>query len=197
MEIVDCIVYSHALHESRVTGSQFLARVGFFWFPEWGFPFPAVFFSWIWFFSSCLGFFQFPLVFSVPVVGVFGSRLNTVFLVPTFGCFQFPFFFGRSFFLWVRQLPSRSCHGCFRLRLPIVVVVVVVAVVVVVVVGHCGLEFVDGTGAGGVGALLFIVVLDFVDGTGAGAVKGGNLKKSKSWRGVGREGAAPPPQMHR
>ena len=33
---------------------------------------------------------------------------------------------------------------------------------VVVVVGHSGLEFVDGTGAGGVGALLFIVVLDFV-----------------------------------
>ena len=109
-------------------------------------------------------------------MGVFGARLNTVFLVPTFGCFQFPFFFGRSCLLWVRQLPSRSCHGCFRLRLPIVVVVVVV----VVVVGHCGLEFVDGTGAGGVGALLFIVVLDFVDGTGAGGVgagKGGNLKK--------------------
>ena len=99
-------------------------RVGFFWFPEWVFFFPAVFFSWIWFFSSCLGFFQFPLVFSVPVVGVFGSRLNTVFLVPTFGCFQFPFFFGRSCLLWVRQLPSRSCHGCFRLRLPVVVVVV-------------------------------------------------------------------------
>ena len=38
----------------------------------------------------------------------------------------------------------------------------------------------DGTGAGGVGALLFIVVLDFVDGTGAGgvgAVRGDNLKK--------------------
>ena len=68
-------------------------RVGFFWFLEWVFPFPALFFSWIWFFSSCPGFFQFPLVFSVPVVGVFGSRLNTVFLVPTFGCFQFPFFF--------------------------------------------------------------------------------------------------------
>ena len=53
-------------------------------------------------------------------------------------------------------------------------------VVVVVVVGHYGLEFVDGTGAAGVGALLFIVVLDFVDGTGAGgvgAVRGGNLKK--------------------
>ena len=28
-------------------------------------------------------------------------------------------------------------------------------------------------------------------------VRGGNLKKSKSWRGVGGEGAAPPPQMHR
>ena len=57
---------------------------------------------------------------------------------------------------------------------------VVVVVVVVVVVGHSGLEFVDGTGAGGVGALLFIVVLDFVDGTGSGgfgAVRGGNLKK--------------------
>ena len=38
----------------------------------------------------------------------------------------------------------------------------------------------DGTGAAGVGALLFIVVLDFVDGTGAGgvgAVRGGNLEK--------------------
>ena len=58
--------------------------------------------------------------------------------------------------------------------------VVLVVVVVVVVVGHYGLDFVDGTGAGGVGALLFIVVLDFVDGTGAGgvgAVRGGNLKK--------------------
>ena len=51
-------------------------------------------------------------------------------------------------------------------------------VVVVVVVGHCGLEFVDGTGAAGVGALLFIVVLDFVDGTGGvGAVRRGNLNK--------------------
>ena len=114
--------------------------------------------------------FQFlPRVFSVPF-GFFGSR---------HGCFRFPskhgvsgshlwvfsvpvFFLGRSCLLWVRQLPSRSCHGCFRLRLPVVVVVVVV--------GHCGLEFVDGTGAGGVGALLFIVVLDFVDGTGAGGV---------------------------
>ena len=51
-----------------------------------------------------------------------------------------------------------------------------VVVVVVVVVGHYGLEFVDGTGAAGVGALLFIVVLDFVDGAGGvGAVRGGNL----------------------
>ena len=36
-----------------------------------------------------------------------------------------------------------------------------------------------------------------MDGTGAGvvgAVTGGNLKKEKSWRGVGGEGAAHPPQ---
>ena len=42
--------------------------------------------------------------------------------------------------------------------------------------------------------------MDIVDGAGAGgvgAVRGGNLKKYKSWRGVGGEGAAPPPQMHR
>ena len=28
------------------------------------------------------------------------------------------------------------------------------------------------------------------------ALKGGNLKNQKSWRGVGGEGAAPPPQIH-
>ena len=42
------------------------------------------------------------------------------------------------------------------------VVFVLKRLVVVVVVGHSGLDFVNGTGAGGVGALLFIVVLDFV-----------------------------------
>ena len=131
-------------------------------------------------------------------MGVFGSRLNTVFLVRTFGCFQFPFFFGRSCLLWVRQLPSHSRHGCFRFpggraqRLP----------------ARCIADSDDGGNLkkkleGGWGArwailarcscdfllfllllllllLLFIVVLDFVDGTGAGgvgAVRGGNLKK--------------------
>ena len=112
-------------------------RVGVFWFPEWGFLFPAVFFSWIWFFSSCLGFFQFPLVFSVPVVGVFGSRLNTVFLVPTFGCFQFPFFFGRS------CIADNDDGGlCFEpLVVVVVVVVLVLVLVLVVVVGQCCFGF--------------------------------------------------------
>ena len=78
-------------------------------------------------------------------MGVFGSSLNTVFLVPTFGSFQFPFFF----------LAVLVCYGCVSFR-PVPVMVVVVVVVVVVFV----LDFVAGTGAGGVGA-----------------VRGGNRKK--------------------
>ena len=91
-------------------------------------------------------------------MGVFGSRLNTVFLVPTFGCFQFPVFFWPFLFVmgasasvpfpsWVvsvpggraQRLPARciadSDDGglCFEL-----VVVVVVVLVVHCCFGYCG-----------------------------------------------------------
>ena len=130
------------------------SRNGFFpsqhsFFPGFGFSVPAA------------GFFQFPLVFSVPVVGVFGSRLNTVFLVPTFGCFQFPFFFlavlvcygcvsFRPFPSWVfsvpggraQRLPARciadSDDGGLCFEFVVVVVVVVVVLVVHCCFGYCG-----------------------------------------------------------
>ena len=56
-----------------------------------------------------------------------------------------------------------------------------VVVVVVVAVGGCG-----GGAGGGAGA-----------GAGAGACYGDLLSKNKNWRGVGGEGAAPPPQCIR
>ena len=43
--------------------------------------------------------------------------------------------------------------------------------------------------------LLLVIFLRDVLGSNV-AVRGGNLKQLKSWRGVGGEGAAPPPQMH-
>ena len=66
----------------------------------------------------------------------------------------------------------------------VVVVVVVVVFVVVVVVVVAVVVFVVAVGAGAGGSCV-------------GGVRGGKLKNQKSWRGVGGEGAAPPPQMHR
>ena len=86
-------------------------------------------------------------------MGVFGSRLNTVFLVPTFGCFQFPFFFWPFLFVMGTSASVPFLSWVFSVAPPPLLLLLLLLVSVV-------LDFVDGTGAGGVGA-----------------VRGGNLKK--------------------
>ena len=113
--------------------------------------------------------FQFlPRVFSVPF-GFFGSRRE---------CFRFPSKHGVSgSHLWVFSVPDFFWPFLFVMgasaSVPFLSWVFSVAppVVVVVVVGCCWLLLL---------LLLVSVVVDFVDGTGSGgvgAVRGGNLEK--------------------